>query len=306
MIFKHILVPLDGSRFAEAALPYAILLAKSAPARLHLVLAHEPALAVVGMGEALPPPDLGEEARAREKQYLAETAGELILAGNPVEFRAPEGPAGPAICEEAGRISADLVVMSTHGRGAIGRLWLGGVADHVVRHLSSPILLVHGSRKGEAPPTPALHSILVPLDLSQDAQAILQPVCALACLSQGHVTLLHVVEPLFQMETPSLPYPLPLDPAFLEKSREQAQKQLDQLADRLRERGVSVSTRISTGATAATGLLEALEEARFDLIAMTTHGAGGLRRLLLGSVADKVIRGATKPVLVVRPESAVH
>ncbi|MGQ0702958.1 MAG: universal stress protein [Gemmatimonadales bacterium] len=305
MSFQDILVPLDGSRFAEAALPFAVRLARSAKARLHLVTAHEPAPALVGMGDSFPPPTFDEEARQKEQEYLAVTTGELIEEGTtPVDFREIEGPGGPAIGEEVARLNADLVVMSTHGRGAMGRLWLGSVADYLVRHLEIPVLLVR-PRTGETAPPRDLRSILVPIDLSKESEAVFDAVCKLACLvTDSHVTLIHVVEPILGIVNPTLPYPTVLDPGIMEQHRSGAQRNLDGLADRLREHGASVSTRVVPATSAGAGLLEQLETRRFDLIALTTHGRGGLKRFLLGSVADQVIRGATKPVLVVRPAAS--
>jgi nucleotide-binding universal stress UspA family protein len=204
------------------------------------------------------------------------------------------------LCEEAERIDADLVIMATHGRGAMGRLWLGSVADYMVRHLATPVLLVHPDRH-QPPSNPSLHSVLVSLDLSKDSETILEPVTRLAQLVQGHVTLVHVIEPVLGTVALGMPFAAPIPVELFEEQRTTAQRKLDRVADRLRERGLSVSARLIDAANAAVGLLELLEDGRYDLIAMTTHGRGGVRRLLLGSVADKVIRGAAKPVLVVRP-----
>jgi len=287
-MFQNILVPLDGSRFAEHALPLATRLARSARARLHLALAHRPVPALVGVGEmrALPG-DLNEELKAQEAGYLSETAERILDEGvGSVEYHEAEGLAGPELCGQATDLQADLIVMATHGRGGMRRFWLGSVADYLVRHLPTPVLLVHPGRDEERLDDPTIRGILVALDLSADSEAILEPVTALAQVTQAHVTLVHAVDPV----------------SLLQDQRE-AQRQLDRLAARLRDRGLSVSARLVTGTGAAAGLLETLEEYPYDLLALTTHGAGGVRRLLLGSVADKVIRRATNPVLVMRPAS---
>ncbi len=305
-MFRDILVPLDGSRFAEAALPLASWLARLSKARLHLLLAHEPIAALIGMGDmVLPPPEPDEERRERERAYLAKTTAALRQAdGIRVGFREVAGAAGPEICEEASRLDADLVVMATHGSGTFRRIWLGSVADYVVRHLTAPILLVPPGPGDEPALDAAIRNIVVALDLSKDGEAILDPVTALAQLTEAHVTLMHVVEIIFEVGKLTTPSPIVQDSELLNASRTEAERQLERVADRLRERGLSVSTRVVTGINAAGGLLDALTEGRYDLIALTTHGRRGLRRLLLGSVADKVIRGAVKPVLVVRPLAA--
>lgn len=302
-MFRTILVPLDGSRFAEAALPIASRLARDGSSDLHLVLAHPLVPALVGMGEfAVPPTGLDEELRSQESSCLVKTAADLVLAGvGPVEYREVEGPAGPAVCDEAARLDADLVVMATHGRGAAGRLWHGSVADYVVRHLTVPILLVYADRAKTRLADSALRGILVALDLSKDSEAILEPVEELARLTQAPVTLMHVlVGPVFNVGRYTVASPPGQHPANAEAAHAEAKRRLDGIATGLRKRGLLVTTRVTAGINAAWTLRDALKESRFDLIAMTTHGAGGLRRLWMGSVADKVVRGASKPVLVLR------
>ncbi len=301
MSYRNILVPLDGSHFAEAAIPFATRLARSTQARIHLIMVHEPVPALVGMGDTPPMIEVDEQTRDKERSYLAALSGELLHSGFPmVEFRDLEGAPGPVLCEEATGVDADLVVMATHGRGAMGRLWLGSVADYLIRHLTIPVLLVHPDRT-EPTEEPALHSILVSLDLSPESEAILEPVVRLAQLTEGHVTLVYVVEPVLGPIAMGGPYVPSIPPQIFEEQRQTAQKKLDRIAGDLRDRGLSVSARIVDGSSAAGGLLETLAQGRYDLIAMATHGRGGVRRLLLGSVADKVIRGASKPVLAARP-----
>jgi nucleotide-binding universal stress UspA family protein len=302
-MFRSILVPLDGTRFAEAALPAAARLARRARGRLHLLLAHQPTLALVGPGEiAAPDPGLDRALLDQEESYLAGVAASAGQAGvGTVTLGQAVGPAGDAICEEADRIEADLIVMATHGRSALGRFWLGSVSSHVVRDAGVPVLLVHPNREESALQRDTGAGILVALDLSLFAEAILEPVMDLANLLQAHVTLLHVVEPNYHAVDPLTPYPLDQDRTVSDIRRADAQRRLDDVADRLRARGLCVSARVTIAPNAAVEVLETLEVRKYDLLAMTTHGAGGLRHLLSGSVADKVIRSAGKPVLVLRP-----
>jgi nucleotide-binding universal stress UspA family protein len=295
-VLRDILVPLDGSGFAEAALPIAAKLARSAQARLHLVLAHQPVPPLVGVADMmLSAPEVYQAGKDYGNEYLAGMAAKLSRHGI-AEAHEVEGRAGPEICEEALRLDADLVVMATHGRGALRRLWLGSVADYVIRHLSSPVLLIRPARVKAAA---SLRSIAVALDLSRESEAILAPVASLAHLMRARVTLLHVVQLNLAIGWP--PAAVLPDPELLEASRAQAGHRLETLAGPLRAGELKVSTRVIEAATAAGGLLAALEKGSFDLIALTTHGQGGMHRLLLGSVADKVIRAAGQPVLVLRP-----
>jgi len=302
-MLRTILVPLDGSRFAERALPLATWLASKARARLHLLLAHQPAVAIAGLGDYLaPPPEFDDALRDREQTYLFEARERLGVVGDgPVDVSFAEAPAGPEIVETSVKLGADLIVMATHGRGAIGRLWLGSVADYVVRHSAAPVMLVRGEQNDGPPGAPSIRGILVPLDLSAESRSVLEPVISLAQVAQAHVTLLHVVEEFFQTFQPGVLYPTAEDPVIAEIRRTDAQRVLDRIADRLRERGLAVSVRVVADLSAASGILRALEEDRFGLVAMTTQGASGIRRFVLGSVADKVVRGAEKPVLVLRP-----
>lgn len=300
-----ILVPLDGSHFAEEALPFARWLAGRAGASLNLVLAHQPAGAFVGMGELVAPPvGLDEDLRHRQEVYLSETAEALGHPGGaPVTVALAEGPPGEAICEEAARIGADLIVMATHGRGALGRLWLGSVADHVVNNISRPAIFLHPGRKNGSA-AHQIRSILVPLDFSAEAEAVLDTVRDLARLLHAQVTLQHVVEPHVtgQLLDPSMVSLT--DDVLFEVQIADAERRLQDQALKFRHDGISTSTRVITAASAAAGILDSLEES-FDLVAMTTHGRRGVRRLVLGSVADKVLRAAAKPVLMFRPRLAM-
>ncbi|MGQ0702967.1 MAG: universal stress protein [Gemmatimonadales bacterium] len=311
-MLRSILVPVDGSPFAEKALALASRLARASGATLHLVLAHDPTQGIGPFGEFGPPSVLLiEELERREETYLARTAARLQREGVRVMVHHEDGFAGRVIARTAGAVKAGLVVMSTHGRSGVGRLGLGSVADDVVRHLEIPVLLV---------PAPAAtprgvpgRRVLVPVDLSAESLAVLPALEELAGLGARRrgpaargtkgvrVMLIHVVVPVYAVALPSMPYPMSQDAALTELRWEQAKKQLTRAAAAARRRGFAVSTRLVAGARAASTVLEHLHHGRFDLVAMTTHGYGGLRRLLLGSVANKVIRNARKPVLLVRP-----
>lgn len=299
-----ILVPLDGSRFAETALPVATRLARGSTARLRLALVHEPAMVLVPAAD-IPAPATPDDAalRAEKERYVSDTARSLGTVGpDAVGCEVVDGLAGPTLADLVARRKPDLVVMATHGRGPLSRFWLGSVADYLVRHASVPILLLR-PRDGEALPAAetSFRRVLVPLDLSEESEAILTPLRALAHVVQAHLTLVHVVEPLLGVGGAGLPYPVTMPNELIETSRGRAQERLDAIADRLRSEGLGVATRVVVGLGVAGTILEQAEQQGFDWIAIATHGAGGFRRMLVGSVADKVIRASAKPVLVLRP-----
>jgi nucleotide-binding universal stress UspA family protein len=148
-----------------------------------------------------------------------------------------------------------------------------------------------------------LHHVLVPIDLSEESERILESVKDLASLLDSHLTLVHVIEPIIGVYGGMPSYPAPMSQELIESSRVRAQAHLDQLADRLRASGYRVATKVYFAMGVAGTLLRLLDEDKFDMIALTTHGAGGFRRLLLGSVADKVVRGSSRPVLILRPSA---
>src|SRR5262245_7311372 len=144
IMYRSILVPLDGSNFGEHALPLAASIARRAGARLTLAHVHEPITTLYGEGAMLLSDDLDVHARTQKRAYLERviarlgraappTFGSLLLEGGVIE----------AIQEQVVKDAVDLVVMTTHGRGPLGRFWLGSVADKLLRQLDVPLLLVH-------------------------------------------------------------------------------------------------------------------------------------------------------------------
>jgi nucleotide-binding universal stress UspA family protein len=300
-VIRAILVPLDGSRFAEAALPLAVRLTRAAHGQLRLLLAHETAPALLPAGGS--GWDVPENPGNREKAhtYLAQTADCLPAGGKAIEYEMVDGEVGPALAERIMLTAPDLVVMATHGRGTIGRFWRGSVADYLVRHVTVPILLVRPDRPSRIGTSTGFRKILVPLDLSKSSDLILGPVKAVARITQAHLTLVHVVEPAFDLALPSPPLIAPIDLGLTDRECERAQRHLDRLAAELRSEGFSVATRVLSGAGVAGRLLAKLRDEGFDLVALTTHGRSGLQRTVLGSVATRLITDAAQPVLVLRP-----
>jgi nucleotide-binding universal stress UspA family protein len=288
-MFRRVLVPLDGSRFAESALPIALSLVESGGAQLHLVQVHQPATALVGMGDAaFPSLALEAQSRSRERSYVAAVAATLSTScGQAVEFRQIDGIGGPGLCEAASRIGIDLVVMAAHGYSPFRRFWFGSVADYVVRHVTVPVLLVPPGGASASRIAPPLCDILVALDFSTASEAILAPVTALARVTGAALTLVHVCHVAPEIGFAGTPSSGGSSAEALDACRRAARARLDRTAALLRERGIRVFTRLVLDAGASSGLLDLLEEDEFDFIAMTTHGRGGMRRLLLGSVADR-------------------
>jgi nucleotide-binding universal stress UspA family protein len=281
-----ILVPLDGSELAERAVSTAASLARSTRAGLVLAHVHAPLTADPIHVEGLPVLDaeLHPLRRLHEQTYL-ERAKRRLAAGADVSVVVLEGgPVGASLVRHAAGIGARLIVMATHGRGGVERAWLGSVADDIVRQSPIPLLLL---RPHPVPSVVRVRRILVPVDGSALAEAILEPVLGLARLeSEPELVLLTVIP----QESPGF------QPA--------AHAWLDGLVHRLDASGVRVRTRVERADSVAHAILDVARQEETDVLAVATHGRSGLVRLALGSVADELVRRSHMPILLWRPQTA--
>jgi nucleotide-binding universal stress UspA family protein len=304
-MYKSILVPLDGSAFGEHALPIARSIASRSGAAFQLVRVHEPVVVDYANGVEVFDDKLEARNREQEKAYLDEIVERLALSPNvsvTTKILDKLGAIAETLLSQIKDTNVDLVVMATHGHGALARFWLGSVADKLVRQAETPILLV---RPQEGTPDliqeKAFKHILIPLDGSDLAEQVLEYAIALGKMTQADYTLLRIVELMLPVNyTPD--YATVVDQQLLDILQVDAQTYLDKMADRLRAQSLQVQTRIVFNHQPAIAVLEEASKHGTDLITMATHGQGGLTRLLVGSTADKVIRGATIPVLVYRPQ----
>jgi nucleotide-binding universal stress UspA family protein len=300
-MYRSLLVPLDGSQFGEHALPLARAIACRTGATLHLVHVH--VIAVPISVDAIPVFDeaLDAQDRAREQAYLDNLARRLSNdRAVRVTTAVLDDPVAGALQTYAAAHDVDLVVMTTHGRGAFSRFWLGSIADTLVRCAPMPILLL---RPHQTPPDldqmPEMKHILVPLDGSALAERILPPATALGALTNAAFTLLQVVAPEaagYETDWPTAR----LAAGTLKAIQAAAQTYLDHVAERLGAQSLVVHTAVIVGQTAP-AILDYAHDHGIDLIALATHGRSGAARILLGSIADKTLRGATMPVLLYRP-----
>lgn len=296
-MLRRILVPLDGSTFAEAALPPALSLSRRSGASLELTTVHEP----------IPTFAYDEwETSAREwsESYLADVRDRVHgRTGNGVETTVRSGRVAEELRERARETAADLVVMATHGRGALTRAWLGSVADTFVRHAPCPVLLVRPDENGQPEPEEdwAPATVLVPLDGSELGESILERMVEVATLYDADLVLLRVVAYPMELASPYLPHTVQMNQDMVDEARNAARDYLDRVAGPIRDQGLAVEVEVSVDAQAGNGILDAARERDVDLIAMSTRGRGGVARAVLGSTADKVIRGARRPTLVYRP-----
>jgi nucleotide-binding universal stress UspA family protein len=313
-MYRNILVPLDGSPFGEHALPLALGLARRAGAAVQVVHVASPVEMAYTESLFVTAEDLERRLQARLRAYLdAVVQRAEAAAAVRVTPALLEGDVTEQVRRRVAELPADLVVMTTHGRGPLGRFWLGSVADELLRRLPVPLLLV---RPHEGEPDlgagPPLEHLLVPLDGSPLAEQMLEPAVALGRLTAADYALLRVVEPVLPVAPGLGGVPgLTLEDkaqGLLERTRavhrqlcREAQDYLNRVAGGLEARGLRVRTRVAVEEQPAVAILSEAVPPGIDAVALETHGRRGLSRLLLGSVADKVIRGAAVPVLVHRP-----
>ncbi|HXG09198.1 MAG TPA: universal stress protein [Gemmataceae bacterium] len=302
--YRSILVPVDGEPFGEHALPLALGIARRAGADVRVVHVHCPLQSTFQPDRLYPDSGLDAFLRRRQQAYLAGLFRRLrkvtSVPVTPVFLQGRE--VADSLCEAAGA-GTDLVVMATHGRGPLGRFWFGSVADMLLRRLSVPLLFVRGyNAPADLTGDPLVRHVLVPLDGSAFAEQVLEPALALGTLTGADHTLLRVIP----MATDySLGYPAAGSQRPLaDRQQAEAWEYLRRTTDRLGGRTLRIHPRIvHDEQPVAEAILHYAQTHDADLIALATRGRGGLARLFQGSVADRVVRGASVPVLVFRPDS---
>jgi nucleotide-binding universal stress UspA family protein len=296
--FRTIGVALDGSPFGEGALATAVALAKQAGASLRLIHVRTNEIPDRYI-EQVPSIDwIEDDLRQQDNDYLIGLADRVTATGVNATPALLTGRPADALTEYAEE-SLDLLVMSTHGRGPVNRAWLGSVADRTARLCPVPLLLVHPS-EGEALESvarPAFRQVLVPLDGSALAETILDSALACAPLSSAHCTLLEVVRPRTEVGA----HIVHLTDEQQRTAILRAEEYLAGVREQLGARKTMVTTRAVLHPFPAQAIVETARELDADLIALATHGRGGISRLVIGSTADKVLRTTHTPVLLYRP-----
>jgi nucleotide-binding universal stress UspA family protein len=289
--YRRILVPVNGEPFAEHALPFALQIAQQCGGRIQLVHVHSPLQSLFRPDQLYFDGHLDRLQRRRQREYLDDLYRRVKKVSSVTVWKQfVVGREVAVSLLEAASAGTDLVVMATHGRSALGRLWAGSVSDTLMQRSSQPLLLVKGhDAPADLTGNPLMRRVLVPLDGSDHAAEILKPVMALGDPAQTECTLLLI--DLLRKDRSAR--------GSLGKER---WDYLNRMAARLVGRVARVNTRILLGEErVAEGILRYAQDREADLIALATHGRGGLDRLFNGSVADQVVRGASVPVLVYRP-----
>jgi nucleotide-binding universal stress UspA family protein len=288
MRLRKILCPVDFSQDSTNAMRLAIRLANEHAAEL--VLAHVFQLPTAfAMGEPVLPTDVYTTLADESKRGLDQAVAQATeLGAKRVTCELRTGVAWAEIIDLLERdATIDLVVMGTHGRSGLSRFLLGSVTEKVVRHAPCSVLTI----RADAAVVP-FAKILCPIDFSDASEVAMDFAAELHAKS---ITLLHIIEVI--MPYSGEPFPT----VYVDEIEERTTEELDRAATLLRKLAeVPVETTSRQG-RAGQEVIEALDEDRaFDLVVIGSHGRTGIKRALLGSVAEVVVRHARCPVLVAR------
>ncbi|MDA0263959.1 MAG: universal stress protein [Chloroflexi bacterium] len=300
-MYKRILVPLDGSPLGDRVLPYVRTLGRKLEAKVELFRVFEPQPEYFYPN----PFDFKERHEAsehhREEVMTAMGAAKTQLERAGVAAIAVmHGPdiatleddeikdekkdhryGAPAehIVTEAEKEKDTLIVMSTHGRSGVGRWVLGSVTDKVLHAAKMPLLIIR-AEDNDAVLDGSMGHIIVPLDGSALAESILPHAAAMAKALDAKVCLVRATAN--------------------HKADSKEKDGLERVADKLRAEGVPEVSGLVLHGDPATAIVNLTHEYPDALVAMTTHGRSGVGRWLIGSVADRVVRHAAGPVLLLR------
>ncbi len=299
---RRILLPLDLSAHSLQVLPWAEALARQTGAALHVLHVAEPIAYPTDLGYA---PVISGEVEAglhqNTRQRLEELAAHLRARGLTVETSLRVGRPFLEISEAARAQTVDWVVVTTHGFTGLKHVLLGSTAERVVRHAPCPVLVVRRAADTAVaapagdPPVLTLQRVLMPLDFSGPSREALAYARRLAAHFHAALLVVHVSESPF------------VDPnlaefdtqTFEENARQSARAQLEKVVAELRADGLEASARLLAGVPWHE-VAECARREAADLIVAGTRGYTGLKHILLGSTAERIVRHAPCPVLVVR------
>ncbi len=305
-MYTRILVPLDGSKLAEQALPYVNLLASAFKIQVNLLNVFDPVPPqFADPGHGLYETQITASYRDNAIDYLEKAGAGLKDSGVTISCDAHEGNPADHIINEAEKTSNTLIAMVTHGRSGLGRWVLGSVTDKVLHGATNPLLITHAQEEGTDSSDVNLKNLIVPLDGSALADQVLPHVAALAPALGLNVILVRATassDEYYRYVDMSAGVNPERFEAYAKEAQAEAAHHLQQMKERLIRNGVSsVEERLVNG-NAARAILDLVQETADSLVALTTHGRSGVERWVLGSVTDRLVRHSGQPVLVIRAD----
>jgi nucleotide-binding universal stress UspA family protein len=290
-MFHNILVPLDGSKLAERALPYAKFLATALELPVDLLHVHDPQTAAPA---AYSMPGAG---------YLEQVAATLAPSLT-VNCCVAGGSAAEVIVDNASRDANTLIMMATHGRSGAQRWLLGSVAQKVLQVSINPLLLIRPTQETRPEAEARLSAVIIPLDGSHLAEKIFTPVIYLANRLRLQVVLIRT----YTLPTTGYFMAAGISPPALgelgAKIKQEATAYLQAKVEQLQAEGIEKVSSVVAAGRAPEAIIDLARGTANAMVAMSTHGRSGIGRWVLGSVADRVVSYCGNPVLVVRPASS--
>ena len=301
-MYNKILVPLDGSRIAENALPYARVFARGlkVPVDLLCVIDLDEIVRNVSVAEGLFLDTLAEHETRRRGEYLYGIA--KSFSGARVQCKIEKGDAASVIIESAAAEKDTLVCMATHGRSGLNRWLLGSVAEKVLRGASAQLLLIRASVEAQTEGEKLLESVIVPLDGSSLAEQVLAPIADLAKRLDLEVILFRAYNVPYGIYDVGASYAVDLERLSTDIEAD-VQQYLEEKRDALAKAGLEKISYASKEGLSADEIIKFARATPDNLIAMCTHGRSGVKRWVLGSVTETVARHSGDPVLVLRAQS---
>ncbi len=299
-MFTKMLIPLDGSKTAEKVLPYARAIGGVLKIPVEL-------LAVVDIGDmamhvtsskARYLDTMVEDAERSNAEYLKGIAAKA--SGVKIKFTVEKGRPEDVIVEKAAADKNTLIAMATHGRSGLNRWLLGSVAEKVLRASENPLLLVRGGDEIEAEGKVALTSVIVPLDGSELAERALPSVVALAKAMNLEVILFRAYGIPYSVYSGADGYAAVDFDELMAGVRDEAVEYLEKKAEEVRKQGVEKVSHVTKEGMSADEIIAFGRATADNLIAMCSHGRSGVKRWVLGSVTETVVRHSGEPVLIVR------
>jgi nucleotide-binding universal stress UspA family protein len=303
-MYKKILIPLDGSEPAEKVLPYSRALAErlGIPVELLAVVDFTELARSVSTADGLFLDRLAKDEARRSGVYLAGISESF--PGIATRWLVKQGRAADIIVEMAAAEKDTLIMMATHGRSGLNRFFLGSVTEKVLRATSSPLLVVCAKEGVVAGGEAVFKSLVVPLDGSELAESVMPSVVALAKQLDLEVILLRAYAVPYGAYTAGEGF---YDPVYLQgflaRLREETIDYLENKTAALKRQGIDKVSYVAKEGLSADEIISFGRESPDSLIAMCTHGYSGVKRWVLGSVTEAVVRHAGDPVLVLRAQS---
>jgi nucleotide-binding universal stress UspA family protein len=310
-MFKKILVPIDGSEESRTIVRWAAGLARANKAEITLLSVIDPEefriveSTAIGPFSTDAPTEVIAEFVEKRKVELETEVETLRATGLAVGVIAIDGTPAETIAAEAKKLDADLIAMSTRRESALARGILGSVTDRVLHSTTTPLLILQPEDVEDGTvETGFIRRIVVPLDGSTLSEQAVVPAVALARATGAELVFTEVVRiPIYGMEMGGIGYgSVHYAEAFsTELQEEEAAKYLMAFVENAETAGLKAQAKVRTGNPS----IQIVDEAAApgSVIVMATHGAGGIKRWMIGSVTDKAIRSAHRPVLVIPPQA---